>query len=138
MKFTCLMMACAKKDKKIGAQIIQIIFGSCKDIDIDQQDLDGNTALIHAVVMENMEIVTLLINYGAKWALTNNHNEVAIDFCTSKNVIYNYLTSLGLKRTDLKDIERDTKKNVALSFVRKKKFAIKVRTELFFPDFLVE
>lgn len=138
MKFTCLMMACAKKDKKIGAQITKIILGSSKDIDIDQQDLNGNTALIHAVVMENMEIVTLLINYGAKWALANNHNEVAIDFCTSKNVIYNYLTSLGLKCTDLKDIERDTKKKVALSFVRKKKFAIKVRTELFFPDFIVE
>ena len=85
-----------------------------------------------------MEAVTLLINYGAKWALTNNHNEVAIDFCSSKNVIYRYLESLGLKCTNLKDIERETKKKVALSFVRKKKFQIKVRTELFFPDFIVE
>ena len=93
---------------------------------------------MHAVMMENMEVVTLLINYGAKWALTNNHNEVAIDFCTSKDVIYKYLESLGLKSTDVKDIERDTKKKLALSFVRKKKFKIEVRTELFLPDFMAE
>jgi hypothetical protein len=36
MKFTCLMLACAKKDKQVGARLIQIILGACKEIDINQ------------------------------------------------------------------------------------------------------
>jgi ankyrin repeat protein len=44
---------------------------------INNQNAEGNTALMQAVVKQNVEIVQLLINLGARLDLTNNNQQTA-------------------------------------------------------------
>ncbi|OUM62550.1 hypothetical protein PIROE2DRAFT_61815 [Piromyces sp. E2] len=55
--------------------------------DVNAQDNEGNTPLIHAVKKENIEIVKLLIQYGVIKEMKNNNGKTAKDFTSNCHCI---------------------------------------------------
>lgn len=50
-----------------------------KGVPIDQQDVDGNTALHLCSLYGNTEMISLLITKGASLTVKNNNNETPLD-----------------------------------------------------------
>jgi ankyrin repeat protein len=49
-------------------------------IPVDEQDINGNTALLYAVMTENIEIASFLKGQGASCSIRNNDGLCATDF----------------------------------------------------------
>ena len=53
-------------------------------MDLDYQNIDGNTALALAARYGNVEAVELLLKHGAKTNIKNYQNETAYDIAMAK------------------------------------------------------
>jgi WD40 repeat protein len=76
-------------------KIIDIIFKSYFDVlEIDLQDINGNTALMYASVMGNRYILNLLLIYGADDSIINEDGYTAAFLALKYNKIDNLVTLL--------------------------------------------
>ncbi len=53
----------------------------------------GNTALMNAVLGENTDIVRILLQYGADFAIKNRYGETALDLCKNNQIILDLFKS---------------------------------------------
>lgn len=94
------------KDMKIMYLLIE------KGADVHAQDRVGNTALIYAVEIQNMDAIKLLLKNGAHVNATNQQQQHALFFAPSleKETMYNTLQILLEAGADInkQDVEGDT------------------------------
>lgn len=74
------LMICAKQglDDLIRKLIVEY------HVNIDERDIEGNTALHYAASYGHLEIIAFLINQGADFSLTNKKGWRALDYSFSK------------------------------------------------------
>ncbi len=80
-KRTALMLAVQalqeeKDDNDRCKAIIELLHEH--NTDVDTQDSEGNTALMHAVMLDRLSLVNLLLDYGADVSLVNAKGETAL------------------------------------------------------------
>jgi len=95
---TPLHIAC-NTDRNNSIEVVKFLLENNAGYSINQITLYGDTALHYACKNNQLEIVKLLIDYGAKLYVTNNFNEKPLDLMSNtiiKNDIKKYFS---LKRT---------------------------------------
>ena len=105
-----------EKTKKMLRTPLQLAAIECKpdvldylvsqNVDLNVQDIKGNTALIHSVVKKCFSSMAILLEAGANPIIKNNHNKAASNY--TKNKSYTYL----LKRRE-KVIESKVSRGLA-------------------------
>lgn len=78
-----------ENDKSNADVTHQDLFDQVMDLvvsqaDLNEQDAQGNTLLHHAVVAGYQDIVELLVNNSADWAITNKEGETPFDLAVNE------------------------------------------------------